>query len=787
MFGIGKRAGKPDGKRVAGRVAAGVKERIGFDSMLRNGCAYLGGDLWSASVVFTDVNYQLAPEAYQMEVIDRWARLINMFGANERMQVGAYTRTRAMDTILKDVLMGVRGDGLDVYREDYDRIVASRLESASRDAEVVKVLTVTIRETDRDRAVARLNRLANQVVAHMRAIDGCEANRLDRAHRLALLAEILRPGEPFSFSERDWSRKPGNPDVRDLVCPWTVDNRSRKQLHVESLGSGFWHRTLWVSDLPPELSDQLVNALCALRERVNVSIHLAPYDRGESRTIVRRKRAEVQMQVSGQRRKNIHDHVPSEEMPAALEEQRTQLDEMNAELGSTNQRLVDSLIVIGVSADDEQELDMACRTVAATVRAQACGVECLDYMQLDGLAAELPLGNNPLPMRRTLTTNSAAILIPFSAQEVMEPGGIYYGSNAQSGNPIIVDRRSHMNSNGFALATSGAGKSFMMKMEISGVFLRRDDEVIIIDPEHEYVPLAHAFGGQVIKVSAGSGVCVNPMDIMLEETGDGDPVRDKTASVVAMIGALIGGMDGLNAVERSLVDRAAGGLYARYRDQGGSMPQLGDLRDMLEVSGEPAGHQLAVALDAYVTGSLSGFNGQTNVDLSNRLTVFDVQDLTGELRTFGMMVIIDQIWNRVRANQRGGRRTWLYVDEFHRFFGNQYSSAQFKDLYKRARKYGLGVTGITQNVEELLDDEDARLMLSNSDTLMLLAQTPTDADALCDLLHLSAEQRNYFTGVQPGCGLLKTAGAVVPFDARIDEEGALYDLYSTSFDDGANR
>ena len=344
-----------------------------------------------------------------------------------------------------------------------------------------------------------------------------------------------------------------------------------------------------------------------------------------------------------------------------------------------------------------------------------------------------------------------------------------------------------MNSNGFALATSGAGKSFMMKMEISGVFLRRDDEVIIIDPEHEYVPLAQAFGGQVIKVSAGSDVCINPMDIVLAETGDGDPVRDKTASVVAMVGALVGGVDGLNAVERSLVDRAAGGLYARYRDHGSRMPQLGDLRDMLDASGEPAGHQLAVALDAYVTGSLSGFNGQTNVDLTNRLTVFDVQDLTGELRTFGMMVIIDQIWLRVRANQRGGRRTWLYVDEFHRFFGNQYSSAQFKDLYKRARKYGLGVTGITQNVEELLDDEDARLMLSNSDTLMLLAQTPTDADALCDLLHLSSEQRNYFTGVQPGCGLLKTAGAVVPFDARIDESSALYDLYSTSFDDGTNR
>ena len=226
-------------------------------------------------------------------------------------------------------------------------------------------------------------------------------------------------------------------------------------------------------------------------------------------------------------------------------------------------------------------------------------------------------------------------------------------------------------------------------------------------------------------------------------------------------------------------------LFTSYRERGGGrvQPTLQDLSDALDATGEQVGHNLATSLSSYTTGSLSGFNGQTNVDLSNRFTVFDVSGLTGELRTFGMMVVIDQVWNRVLRNRQAGKRTWLYVDEFHRFFGNQYSAAQFKDIYKRARKYGLGVTGITQNIEELLMDADARLMLSNSDFLMLLSQTSTDADELCGLLKLSEEQRTYFTGVLPGQGLMKIGNAYVPFDGRIPSGGPLFQLFSTSFDD----
>ena len=460
-----KSARKAD-RRARGRGAKaskGVKQMIGWDSMLRNGIAYLGDDLWSATILFSDINYQLSEESHQMEIIDRWAKLINGFEAGQSLQIGTFTRTRGIDEVLRDISMGVRGDELDLYRRDYDALAATKLEAVSRNSSTVKTLTVTIREPDREAAQATLNALCNSVTAQMHAIDECRATRLDREHRLRLLAEVLRPGETFRFDERRFAQLAGRPDTRDLVCPWSIDARDPTRLLVESEDSRFYHRTLWVSELPPELSDQLVNDLTGLKARVNVSIHLSPFDRAESMKLVRRKGAEIKMQVMDQRRRNRNQGLDPDDLPDDLADQQEQVGQLRDELQRTNQRLVNAMIVIGVSADSAEDLDVACKRVKARVTAQSCKAESLKFMQMEGLVAELPLGNDPLPMTRTLTTNSAAILIPFTTQEVFESGGLFYGSNARSGNPIVADRRAHMNSNGFTLGTSGGGKIFSVK------------------------------------------------------------------------------------------------------------------------------------------------------------------------------------------------------------------------------------------------------------------------------------------------------------------------------------
>lgn len=770
------------GKR---RMPATVKDLLGYDSMLKSGIAYLGDDRWSVTLMFTDINYEISTETHQMEIIDKWAGLLNSFNGGEHLQIGVHTRTRGIDQILEEVSLAEQGDRFDQLRRDYNANVRDKLGNLTRNADQVKTLTLTVEDSNDERAIDSLNRLTRRVTGLLNGIDGCKAVRLDRSQRLRLMAETLRHGQPFLFDERQFAKHGlwGNPDTKDFIAPWSFDTKSVDHIVITAGDRVRYHRTLWLSGFPPELSDQLISEVTAVKAQIDVSLHLSPYDKSEGLQIVKRKDAELDMQTIEESKANIKAGLPPDAIPQDLKDAKEQVSGLRAELQQTNQRLVNTIVVVGVSADSLAELDQSTADIRATALRQSCQMESLRYMQPEGLVAVMPLGNNPLPMKRTLTTNSAAILVPFTSREVYQPGGLVYGQNRRSGNLIVADRTKGMNANGFVLAQSGGGKSFAVKWEIGALFLNRLDDIIIIDPEKEYLPLCEAFDGTRIEISAGGRERINPLDILLDQEDEGDPIRAKTSVVTDMMGSLLGGSQGLDKVERALVDRCVMNLYRQYREANGRLDQpiLSDLRDALEETGEQAGHELALALETYATGSLSGFSGQTNVDLSNRLIVFDVSGLEGEIRTFGMMVIIDQIWNRVRRNKAAGRRTWLYIDEFHRFFGSQYSSGQFKDIYKRARKYGLACTGITQNIEDLLRDEDAKGMLSNSDFLLMLDQQPADADTLCSMLHLSAEERSYFTGVLPGQGLLKIGTAFVPFDMRIDQDTDLYRLYDTQF------
>lgn len=764
-----------------------AKQLLGFDSMLANGIAYLGDDRWSVTLLISDINYEITTEDHQLDIIDQWAAILNGLGGGEQLQINIHSRSKGVSQMLSECELPVKHDSYDGLRMDYNRNLRQMLQSATSNTDQIKSLTITISEHDATRATTTLNRLAMRLTAELNAIDGCKATRLLRAQRLQLLFETLRPYDEFDFTEEKFLAS--KTDVKDWVCPWAITRKGSKSLVMESMGRETWHRVLWIGDYPAELSDQLLTKLSSIKAQIECSIHFDPYDKDTGLTMVKRRDAELDMEIGDKRRKNEKQHMPIDEIPAGLQDDKEQVTAMRSELQHSNQRLLNAIIVIGVSATSKEELNQTVKDVQAVVQQESCKAETLSYMQCEGLVAELPLGSNPLPMQRTLTTNAASILIPFSAQESYTPGGIVYGRNQRSGNLIAVDRRRGMNANGVFLGTSGGGKSFTVKGEMASIFLSRDDEIIVIDPDREYVPLCHALHGTRIEVSAGSKDRINPLDIELDidNTGDmTDVVKEKASSVTNMIGSLLGGNTGLDKVEKALVDRCAMSLFQDYRNSaatGADQPTLLDLYRKLMDTKEPKAHDLAISLEQYAKGSLSGFSGQTNVDLSNRFTVFDIYNLSGELLTFGMMVTFEQVWNRVRRNLAAHRRTWLYIDEIHRLFGNAYASAQLLDYWKRARKYGLGITGITQNIEDMLDNENARKMLSNSAFLVLLAQQPTDAEALSDLLKLSAEERNYFTGVLPGQGLMKVDTAYVPFDGRIPPDSELYALYDTKFED----
>ena len=761
-----------------------VKQLIPYDSMLANGLVYLGRDQWSVVLQLSDVNYLIATEAHQMEILDRWAKFLNLFDANMQVQVLVSNQTLRSVMVADQMAMPEAGDTFDPLRADFNRVVRDKLSAMSSNVITTKCVVITLTEHDQERAQLTLNRFALTAEYNLNGIDGCKVHRLNRTELLSMLSRQYRPDQPFMFDEEDFDEE-SKADTKDFIAPWAIDMPDASTLRLLSNEEETWHRSLWIRDYPPELSDQLISKLASLKSCINVSVHFAPHSRGDGLEVVKRKVAEIDMQIVEERRKNIKQKLPADMISAELQDSKNQAAALRDELQHSTQHLIDSIIIVGVSAKSEQELDQRIKDVQSIIRQESCTAEPLTYMANEGFAAELPLGVCAPPMRRTLTTNSAAILIPFTTQEIYNPAGVWYGVNARSGNALSADRRNLMNQNGFILGQTGSGKSQAAKNEMFQRFLEiNDDDLIVIDPEHEYTPLCRAFGGTEVEISASSTQRINPMDIVIDADMEGDPIRSKAVSVLSMLGSLIGGSEGLSAEAKGMLDRCILKLYRELLNEP-TLPQptLRDLHTMLVEAGDPLASQLALELEMYTEGSLSGFAGQTNVNLSNRFINFDVSGLDGELRTFGMMVVLDNVWNRVVANRSKGKRTWLWIDEFHRFFGNPYAAKQFLDIYKRGRKYGLGVTGITQNIEELLANNEARLMLSNSDFLLMMNQFPTDADQLATLLKLSDEQRAFFTGVNAGQGLAKIGNSFVPMDGRIEPASRMYQLFTTKFRD----
>lgn len=766
------------------KVARSSRELVAYDSMLPGGVAYLGQDRWSVTLRISDISYQIASQDVQMDVVERWGRFLNSVGEGMGIQVTVMTRTLDPESAGQGLAMGVKGDGLDALREDFDRHVRRKLSGQSSGTVCDKYLTLTLAEQDGQRALATLNRAALRAIAQLRSVGGCRGSKLNRAERLKVLHRVLRPGVRFTFDEDAFSRSHGL-CTKDCVVPYAIDTGDRRRVKLRSGTRETWHQCLMVRDFPEWLSDQLVASLTDIKADIIVSVHLRPHAKAEGLRLVNRKIAEMDMQAIDERRRNRRQHLPEDLLPHDLEESMGQASELRRDLEHNGDRLMDTLMVIDAAADSPERLAQVVREVESTVDGQSCVAESLTYMQVEGLNAALPLGNPLPPMRRTLTTSSALILVPFTSQELRQPGGVFHGVNARSGNPLVIDRTLGMNGNGFILGTTGSGKSQAAKNEITQTFLLREqDDLIVIDPEHEFTPLCDRLGGQRIEIGERSSNHINALDIEYADDSEGDPIRGKSASVLNMVEALIGGADGIDKAQRSLIDRAVTQLYREHHEKPDRpAPTLVDLTERLNRLEEPEAVDAARALEIYATGSLDAFAHPTNVDTSNRLLVYDVSGLGAELKTFGLMVVLDQVWNRVVRNRARGRRTWLWVDEFHLLFSNPYAAETFLRIYKRARKWGLSPTGITQNIEELLANPAARLMLANSDFLLLMNQNPTDADALCDLLKLSDEQRGFFTGVQPGQGMAKSGTAFIPFDGRLDTGSLLYQLYTTKFED----
>ena len=458
---------------------------------------------------------------------------------------------------------------------------------------------------------------------------------------------------------------------------------------------------------------------------------------------------------------------------------REEMTEFMTDLTMRDQRMMRGLITLVHVADSLEQLDADTDSLLSIGAGEKCEFATLGWQQEDGLNTVLPYGLRRIDTTRTLTTESVGIFLPFNTQEIRDSGGVYYGVNPISRNPIICNRKNLLNGNGFILGVSGSGKSFAAKEEIVSVALGTDDDIIVVDPEREYAPLVRALGGEIIHLSAGSQNHINAMD-MARDYGDGEnPMFLKSEFIMSLCEQLIGAGK-LGAKGKSIIDRCMANVYRSYMvDYSGNPPTLKELHAELLSQNEPEARDVALAIELFTSGSLNVFAHQTNVDMNRRIMLYDILDLGKQLKTVGMLVMLDAILNRVIENRRRGKRTWIYVDEIYLFFANEYSSNFLSESWKRFRKYGALATGLTQNVEDCLRSPMARTMLANSEFLLMLSQAPTDRIELANLLHISANQMTHITNVESGRGLIKVGCNLVPFNNEFPRDTALYRLMTT--------
>ena len=536
-------------------------------------------------------------------------------------------------------------------------------------------------------------------------------------------------------------------------------------------------RVLFMREYASYIKDSMISEITELNRNLMLSIDVIPVPTDEAVREAESRLLGVETNITNwQRRQNSNNNF-SATVPYDMEQQKKEMKEFLDDLTTRDQRMMFAVLTMVHTADTKEQLDNDTEAILTTARKHLCQFSTLKFQQMDGLNTAMPFGVRKIDSFRTLTTESLSVLMPFRVQDVFHENGIYYGQNVISKNMIIADRRQLLNGNAFVLGVSGGGKSFFAKGDIVNIILATGADVIIVDPEREYGALVNALGGEVINISATSKNHINAMD-MSEEYGDGaNPVILKSEFIMSLCEQFVP----LGAKEKSIIDRCTANVYRGYqqRNYTGKVPTLKDFREELLRQEEPEAQSIALAIELFTDGSLNTFAKQTNVDTDNRLICYDILDLGKQLMSIGMLVVMDSILNRITQNRAKGKATFIFIDEIYLLFQHEYSANFLFTLWKRVRKYGAFATGITQNVDDLLQSHTARTMLANSEFIVMLNQASTDREELARLLNISDLQLSYITNVDAGHGLIKVGSSLVPFANKFPKNTKLYKLMTT--------
>ena len=573
--------------------------------------------------------------------------------------------------------------------------------------------------------------------------------------------------------------------VKDFIAPTAFAFKTNRTFQMGSIFGSMSYLAITASDL----SDRMLADFLDMESTQIVTMHIQSVDQTAAIKTIKRTITELDRSKIEEQKKAVRSGYDMDIIPSDLATYGKDAKSLLKELQSQNERMFMVTFLVLNTGRTEQELENNVFQAQSIAQKHNCNLRRLDFQQESGLMSSLPLAQNLIEIRRGLTTSSTAIFVPFTTQELFQNGGetLYYGLNALSNNLIMVDRKKLKNPNGLILGTPGSGKSFSAKREITNAFLVTDDDIIICDPEAEYAALVHKFNGQVVKISSSSTNYINPMDINLNYSEDDNPVALKADFILSLCELIMGSKDGLQPIEKTVIDRCVHQIYQRYFDNPApeNMPILEDLYDALLKQDEKEAHHVATALEIYVKGSLKLFNNRTNVDIQNRLVCFDIKELGNQLKKIGMLIVQDQVWGRVTANRSAGKSTRYYIDEFHLLLKEEQTATYSVEIWKRFRKWGGLPTGITQNVKDLLRSPEIANILENSDFIYMLNQASDDRSILAQRLNISPHQLSYVTNSGEGEGLLFYGNVILPFIDRFPTDLELYRIMTTKLNEVA--
>ena len=762
----------------AKKVRKSAQQTIPYVEMCRDGICKVNSRLYTKTIRFNDINYQLAQNEDKTAIFENWCDFLNYFDSSIFVQFSFINQRTSISEFKKQINIPEQDDEFNDIRSEYSEMLQNQLTKGNNGLIKRKYITFGIEADSLRMAKAKLDRIETDILNNFKTL--CvKTEPLSGYERLKVLHDVFNmdSNEPFRFSF-DMVARTGL-SSKDFIAPTSFDFREGKCFKMgKAIGA-----VSFLQILAPELNDRMLADFLDMDSNITVNLHIRTIDQAKAIKSIKMKITDLDKMKIEEQKKAVRSGYDMEIIPSDLATYGGEAKRLLQDLQTRNERMFLLTFLVLNTADNPRQLGNNIFQAGSIAQKYNCQLTRLDFQQEEGLMSCLPLGLNQIEIQRGLTTSSTAIFVPFTTQELFQNGkeALYYGINALSNNLIKVDRELLNSPNGLSLGTPGSGKSFSAKREIANCFLLTSDDVIICDPEAEYAPLVERLHGQVIKISPTSTNYINPMDLNLDYSDDESPLSLKSDFILSLCELIVGGKEGLQPVQKTIIDRCVRLVYNEYLNdpKPENMPILEDLYNLLREQEEKEAQYIATALEIYVTGSLNVFNHQSNVDIDNRIVCYDIKELGKQLKKIGMLVVQDQVWNRVTINRAAHKSTRYYIDEMHLLLKEEQTAAYTVEIWKRFRKWGGIPTGITQNVKDLLSSREVENIFENSDFVYMLNQAGGDRQILAKQLGISTHQLSYVTHSGEGEGLLFYGSTILPFVDHFPKNTELYRIMST--------